>query len=142
MATPAPERGVRRLPPRGTDPTDTRLEELSYQQGRRDADVDMRLLSHERRLNRINGSIEKHAESVDELRHTMDGRCDSIEEKIDEVIAAQHARDAVEADREQQGERAAQRIFSRRTLLIGFWTVAVMLLAVIVSVLALVLTVA
>lgn len=121
--------------------TRNRLEELAYQQGRRDADVDGRLLGHERRLNAINGSISRHAENAEKLRQTVDERFRSLDDKLDELIAAQTARDAVDQDRDRQHDRASQRQFSRRTIVIAFCTVAVMFAALIVSVLALALNV-
>lgn len=138
MAVPAREQDVVKLPARSTE---TRLEELAYQQGRRDADVDARLLSHDRHLNRLDGWVERQTNKAEELGRSIDDTRESLEDKIDQVIAAQHARDAVEADREHQTQRSTQSLFNRRTLLIGFWTVVAMLLAVVVSVIALALTV-
>lgn len=121
--------------------TRQRLEELAYKQGRRDADVDARLLSHERRLNAINGSIEKHARNADKLTAAIGEVREALDTKLDTLIAAQAARAAVEADRESRATQSADRVFKRRTLLIGFWTVVVMLAGVLGTAVGLLLTV-
>lgn len=82
-----------------------RLEELAYMQGRRDADVDTKLLAHERRLNAVNGSIEKHAQNAAKLEKTIERTREALEAKIDSLIAAQSARAAVEDDRERRATR-------------------------------------
>jgi hypothetical protein len=94
----------------------------AYQQGRRDADVDARLLSHDRHLNRLDSTFEKFEKAIA-----------AFDSKLDQVIKTQ----AVEADRDEQDDKEAQKLFTRRTLLIAFWTLVVMLTGVIVSVVAL-----
>jgi len=83
----------------------SKLEELSYQQGRRDADVDSRLLGHERRLNAINGSIERQAMNAERLSREIE----KLGRKIDGLAAAQEsrdaARDAVDDDRDESRAR-------------------------------------
>lgn len=103
----------------------------AYQQGRRDADVDARLLSHDRHLTRLD-------EYFDKFQRTADGRFDAFDDKLDEVIKAQGAREAVEADREDKDDKQTQRLFSRRTIQLAFGTIVVMLLGVMVSVIALI----
>jgi transcriptional regulator NrdR family protein len=117
------------------DDTEHRLEELAYQQGRRDADVDARLFSHERRLNAVNGSIEKHARNAEKLRESIDEIRESLEQRIDELISTQRVSTAVADDREELDRRRANKQLSRRTYLIGLATIMVMLLGVIVTVL-------
>ena len=87
-----------------------RLEELAYQQGRRDADVDSRLLSHEKRLNAINGSIERHSQNAAKLERTVERTREALEAKIDSLIAGQAARSAVEADREKRESGGLSRV--------------------------------
>lgn len=105
-------------------------EELAYQQGLRDANVDSHLRlhdqsirSHEQRLNAINGSIERHARNAEKLTHTVE----ALDEKLDVLIANQTTRDAVEADREEHAGDAEKKRLDRRTFLLGIWTIAVML---------------
>lgn len=125
--------------------TRDRIEDLAtqqaYQQGRRDADVDARLLGHERRLNAINGSIERHAKNAEKLAHTMDSRCDGIEDKLDALITAQQTRDAIEEDRqktEAEAEESAERGLSHKQFWLG--TIIIASATVLAAVLAAVVT--
>lgn len=113
-----------------------RLEQLAYQQGRRDADVDAHLralantqASHEKRLSAINGSIERHALNAARLEKSIDRLRESVEGKA-----------AVEADRDQQRLRAESQQVTHRTLWLAAGTVFVPLLGVIVALVTLILT--
>lgn len=75
-----------------------KFEEIAYKQGRRDADVDARLLSHERDLLRHDKAIEK-----------LDERLDGIDGKLDEVINAVTADKAVDNDRDARSKRELTR---------------------------------
>jgi len=112
--------------------TETHLRELAYQQGRRDADVDARLLSHDRAIMRINGSIEKHAVNAGQLSEEIK----KLGRKIDELAADRAADEAVAADREEQSRRVANRQVSVRTFAVGVVTIVVMLMGVIATLLA------
>lgn len=112
-----------------------RANQLAYAQGRREADVDAHLRSHEKRLNAINGSIEKQAVNAAALEATMDKRCDSIEEKLDELISANAARNAVEADRVVQITRANDKQISRRAFWLGIAGLVLTGLAIVISIL-------
>src|SRR6185437_6584034 len=117
--------GVRQLPERSTEKL---AEQLAYQQGRRDSDVDARLLSHDRHLNRLDTAIERHAEKVEELRETFEKRYGTLDDKLDTIISAQGANAAVEADRDQQKQRGFTRMQTW-----GVW--AAILVAAVVSIL-------
>lgn len=45
----------------------SRAQQIAYTQGRRDADVDSHLRSHEKRLNAINGSVSRTATALEQL---------------------------------------------------------------------------
>jgi uncharacterized protein (DUF885 family) len=108
-----------------------RANQLAYAQGRREADVDAHLRSHENRLDAINGSIEKHARNVAKLEATMDKRCDTIEDKLDALLTANSAREAVEQDRVAQVTQANEQSISKRSYWLGIFglIVAILMLA-------------
>lgn len=110
-----------------------RLEELAYQQGRRDADVDTRLLSHEKRLNAINGSIERHAQNAAKLAAGLERTRESLESKIDSLIASQATHAALDAQRAQQQQQDGVSLVNARMFVIGVVTVVVMLTGVLVT---------
>jgi hypothetical protein len=119
-----------------------RADQVAYAQGRRDADVDSRLLDHERRLVAINGSIKRHAETTASLQSSVDRIRESLEGKIDKMLAAQDTRTAVEADRIKEEEkrtaelkRANDRQISQHAWIIGVGTIVLMLLGLIATVL-------
>jgi uncharacterized protein (DUF885 family) len=112
-----------------------RANQIAYAQGRREADVDAHLRSHENRLNAINGSIEKHARNSAKLEATMDKRCDSIEEKLDSLIAANAARDAVEEDRVAQVKQANEKQVSNRNYVLGVIGVVLTGIGIIIAIL-------
>lgn len=110
-----------------------RLEELAYQQGRRDADVDTRLLSHEKRLNAINGSIERHAQNAAKLAASLERTRESLESKIDSLIASQATHAALDAQLAQQQQQDGVSLVNARMFVIGVVTVVVMLAGVLVT---------
>jgi hypothetical protein len=100
-----------------------RAKDIAYQQGRRDSDVDARLLSHERRLNAINGSIEKHARNAAALRDSME----RLGDKIDQVAASLVTAKAVETDRVDQIRRANEKQISNKMFWLGVATICAMI---------------
>lgn len=121
------------------DPRDD--EKLAYAAGRRDAEVDVTLRSHEKRLNAINGSIERHAQATFSLGQKVDAqgeRIEAIDGKLDQVVATLATNAAVEQDRVKQVRDANEKQISSRTfwvgvaaicatLIVGFATVYTML---------------
>jgi len=114
---------------------DEQFRQLAYSQGRRDADVDARLFSHEKRLNAINGSIEKHAQNAERLSRAIERTHDALESKIDTLLAAQATNAAIEADRQKNLQQSSEQHLNKRTFLLGTVTVVVMLLGVIATLL-------
>jgi chromosome segregation ATPase len=112
-----------------------RANQLAYAQGRREADVDAHLRSHENRLNAINGSIEKHARNAAKLEATMDKRCDAIEDKLDELLTAHATQTAVEADRVAQVKTANDKQISKRNYWLGVIGVVLTGIGIILAVL-------
>jgi hypothetical protein len=100
-----------------------RAKDIAYQQGRRDSDVDARLLSHERRLNAINGSIEKHARNAAALRDSME----RLGDKIDQIAASIDTAKAVETDRVDQIRRANEKQISNKMFWLGVATICAMI---------------
>lgn len=74
---------------------ESRRDDLSYQQGKRDAKVDGRLGSVEQRVAAINGSIDRTG-----------NRLEKVEHKLDRILARLDSDDAVDADRTRELERA------------------------------------
>jgi uncharacterized protein (DUF885 family) len=98
---------------------------VAYTQGRRDADVDSHLRSHENRLNAVNGSIVENARIVAQLQDSIQTTGDSLEKKIDAIAATLVTRDAVEADRNRQLKEANEKQISRRTFWLGVVAICV-----------------
>jgi hypothetical protein len=59
-----------------------RADRLSYEKGRRDAEVDVRLNGHEKRLDGINSSIERQATATDALKEEVKSLGSSFDEHI------------------------------------------------------------
>jgi CHASE3 domain sensor protein len=100
-----------------------RATDLAYAQGRREADVDSHLRSHETRLNAINGSIERHAQNAQALK-------DSIVElggKVDAIAATLVAQREVEEDRVQQIKDANEKQISNKQFWVGVATICAMI---------------
>jgi hypothetical protein len=108
-----------------------RANQLAYAQGRREADVDAHLRSHEKRLNAINGSIEKHAINAAKLG-------DSIEEvrtMVERIEASLATNAAVEADRVQQVKQANDKQISRHAYWLGVAGLILTGVAIVISIL-------
>lgn len=101
----------------------SRARNLAYTQGRRDADVDAHLRSHEKRLNAINGSIEKHARNAEALKNSIT----ELGEKVDAVAATLVTQKAIEADRVQQIKDANEQQISTKQFWLGVATICVMI---------------
>jgi uncharacterized protein (DUF2132 family) len=107
--------------------------EIAYQQGRRDSDVDSRLRSHENRLNAINGSIERSAVNAARLEETAGNRFDALEVKLDGLISTNAARDAVEAERVKQIEKANDKQISTKAFWLGVAAIVTAIIAPIIA---------
>lgn len=62
---------------------DAKAIQLAEQRGRRQQEVDGRLEEHDRRFERINGSIDRSARAQEAVEQRMGG----VERKVDQVIA-------------------------------------------------------
>jgi chromosome segregation ATPase len=109
--------------PESEQQREDRAKQLAYQQGRRDSDVDARILSHERRLNAINGSIERHANEAAALKNSIV----QLADKIDEVMAELKTKKAVEADRVKQIKAANEKQISNKMFWLGVATICAMI---------------
>lgn len=110
------------------DPRDP--EKLAYAAGRRDADVDSHLRdhaaqirSHEERLNRINGSIDRNAQETVALRAVVE----ALDGKVDAVVTALEKKAAVEQERNRLFGEANEKQISNRTFVLGVVTICVVL---------------
>lgn len=101
-----------------------RATELAYAKGRKDAQVDARLDGHEKRLNAINGSIDRHAHEAAQLRKTIE----QVDGKVDGIVATLDKNAAVEEERVAQIKDANEKQISTRTFWLGVATICVMLL--------------
>jgi uncharacterized coiled-coil protein SlyX len=106
-----------------------RASELAYAKGKRDAEVDSRLASHEARLAAINGSIERHARNVDALRASLDG----LGDKFDGLAASLDTRAAIEKDRVEQIRTANEKQISNRTFWLGVLAITATILAAFIA---------
>jgi sugar-specific transcriptional regulator TrmB len=104
---------------------------LARAQGRREAEVDGRLDAHEKRLNAINGSIDRAAKRSEETTHGLS----QLSEKVDALIAQQHTREAVADALRQEVKRANEKQIGKIGFYISTAAVVVTLLGVIFSVL-------
>jgi phage shock protein A len=98
--------------------------DLAYAFGRREADVDAHLRSHENRLDAINGSIEKHAKNAGELRDSIE----DVKDMVEGIAAALATAKAVEADRVDQVKQANEKQISNRTYWLGVATICAMII--------------
>ena len=105
------------------------LEQEAFERGRRGAFVDAAIDSHEKRLNAINGSIDRHARETLKLR----GSVEDLRDQFKEFTGAVAARAAVEADRAKQLERANDQQISNRTFWLGVITIVVMIVAAFIA---------
>lgn len=105
------------------------FEREAFERGRREAFTTAEIDSHERRLNLINGSIEKHAREAVRLRNSISG----LSDKVDALAASLATKAAVEADRDRQLKRANDQQISNRTFWLGVATIMVTLLIAVVS---------
>lgn len=101
-----------------------RAAKLAYETGRREAQVDARLGSHEARLNAVNGSIERNARNTEALRESVD----ALGDKVDGIKAALETRAALEADRVKQVKEANEKQISVKQFWLGVATICAMLL--------------
>lgn len=119
----------------------------AYDEGIRRASIDGQLSSHEERLNRINGSIDRHAKSVEDLRNDFTKKTDSIQDevdklgtslgnKIDDISNKIMTSDAIEKDRNSQLTRANDQQVSKRMYYVGIGTLVFMMASLIVAVIA------
>jgi hypothetical protein len=117
------------MTPENDDQREQRAKELAYALGRREADVDAHLRSHENRLNAINGSIEKHAKNAAALSASID----ELGDKIDRVAASLVTRDAVEAERTDQLKRANEKQISNKMFWLGVAAIIATILGAIIA---------
>lgn len=101
----------------------------AFEEGRYRERIDGRLNSHEKRLNAINGSIDRAATQTTEMRESID----KVHQAIGELVAAQATRDAVELARAKQLKDANEKQISGRQFWIG---VAMIVVTLIVGVIA------
>lgn len=111
------------------DERQRKAQELAYQQGRRDSDVDSRLLSHERRLNLINGSIERHARQAEALKNSIL----ELGDKIDKIDANLATRAALEAERVKQVQEANEKQISNKMFWLGVAAIIATILGAVIA---------
>jgi chromosome segregation ATPase len=92
--------------------------------GRRQQVVDGRLAEHDRRLDAINGSIERSAQAQQQLGQKVGG----VERRIDEVLAKMRTAEHVSAALAQSAQDAVTKQLSRREFWLGVAAIAAALL--------------
>jgi phage shock protein A len=111
MTDPTPENDRQRV---------IRRDNLAYEAGKREAQVDGTLEAHERRLNAINGSIDKTGRSVTDLATSVD----SLSDKLDQVTNGLNMRDAVQralSDKVEEANSNMKEATERQISSIGFY---------------------
>lgn len=104
-------------------------ERAAFKRGQREASIDAELDSHEKRLNAINGSIERNVREAANLRRTIE----ALGDRIDEIAAHLATKAAVETDRNDQLKRANDQQISNRTFWLGVTAIIVTLIAAFVA---------
>lgn len=106
-----------------------KAENLAAEAGYRRAVVDSQLSAHQRRLDAINGSIEKHARNAEALKNSIT----ALSEKLDGVIATLATQAAIEKDRVAQITKANEKQISTRMFVIGVVAIIATILAAFIA---------
>jgi chromosome segregation ATPase len=94
--------------------------QLAEQRGRRQQIVDGRLEDHERRLNAINGSIERSVAAQERLGQKVAG----IGRRVDEVLAKMKTSEEISAALAKSAQDAVTKQLSRRDFWLGVAAIA------------------
>jgi hypothetical protein len=97
---------------------------LAEDRGRRRQIVDGRLDDHDRRLNAINGSIERSAEAQEQLGVKVAG----VERRVDEVLSKMRTAEQVSSALAKSAQDAVTKQLSRREFWLGVAAIAAALL--------------
>lgn len=104
----------------------------SFEQGRRDATIDAQLASHEKRLNAINGSIDRHAQNAGKLHASIE----ELRDDINRVAATIDKNSAIEQERNKQLKVANDKQISARTFVLGVLAILVPIVTLIITIIA------
>ena len=108
------------MPPESDQARDQKAIQLAEQRGRRQQVVDGRLDEHDRRLNAINGSVERSAKAQEVLGQRVAG----VERRIDEVLAKMKTAEEVSAALAKSAQDAVTKQISRREFWLGVAAIA------------------
>jgi len=108
------------MPPETDQGREAKAIQLAEQRGRREQVVDGRIDEHDRRLNAINGSIERSAKAQEVLGTRVAG----VERRIDEVLAKMKTAEEVSQALAQSATDAVSKQLSRREFWLGVAAIA------------------
>lgn len=108
-------------------------ETRAFEEGRRRERIDGMLTSHEHRLNAINGSIDRSAKSMDDLRREVRTAVETMRTALGKVEQAQQLREAHEDGIQQAVSAANEKQISSRQFWLGVVAIAATLMAAVIA---------
>jgi sugar-specific transcriptional regulator TrmB len=103
---------------------ETKAIQLAEARGRRQQEVDGRLNEHDRRFERINGSIERSARAQEQFGQKLAG----VDRRVEEVLSKMKTAEAVSKALAQSAQDAVSKQLSRREFWLGVAAITAALL--------------